>query len=278
MYYLLINPLSKSGSNPKQVKKVHKFFAKKGIETEDRDIITISKNVDSYVNSLKEEDVVVIVGGDGTLHYFSNVVRNIQKKNRIFLYKGGTGNDFSREFKGNLIEITDIIRDVPTFDVGNGPETFLNCTGFGIDGDVCNMVNGDAKSKKGINYFKSAVHLFKNFKQFDVDATVDGVEYRFKKVWFVTVMNGKNFGGGMKLSPKSNRFDDEMELCMVHSVNLFVLLLIFPLIFIGKHMWFKKVGIECIKGKEFKLVASTPQTLQSDGEVTIGVKEFTCKR
>ena len=105
MYYLLINPLSKSGSKPKQIKKLHKFFAKQGIETEDEDIITISKNVDSYVNSLKEDDVIVIVGGDGTLHYFSNVVKNIQNKNKIYLYKGGTGNDFSREFKGNLIEI-----------------------------------------------------------------------------------------------------------------------------------------------------------------------------
>jgi diacylglycerol kinase family enzyme len=88
------------------------------------------------------------------------------------------------------------------------------------------------------------------------------------------VQNGRYFGGGMKITPSSNRRDREMELCVIHSVNFFKLLLIFPLIFLGKHMWFKQVGISVVKGKHFILKADIPQAFQSDGEVVKDVREF----
>jgi len=278
MHYLLFNPLSKSGSNPKYIKKAERDFQKLGFETHTKDLIEVSKDVKGFAERLTPEDVVVLIGGDGTLHHFSDAIKDIKKDNKIMLYKGGTGNDFSREFKGHIIDISEPIRDVPSFNNNGIDHTFVNGVGFGIDGEVCRVVNASDTSRKGLNYYKSAIKLFTGFKQYDLDVLIDGVEYHFKKVWFATVMNGKHFGGGMKLSPNSDRKDDIMELCMVHSVPLGKLLLVFPLIFIGKHMWFKHLGIECIKGHEFKLVASTPQTLQADGEVTLEVKEFTCKR
>ena len=103
---------------------------------------------------------------------------------------------------------------------------------------------------------------------------MEGVRHTFKKVWFATIMNGKYFGGGMKLSPTSNRDDDVLEAYIIHSLGILKLLCVFPLIFIGKHLWFKKLGISVLKGRNFELYANEAQVLQSDGEVTNGVKSF----
>ena len=280
MYYVLYNPLSKSGKDPKVFKKLEKLFKKMGVEHQLLDILEVSNNKEHYIEIIHRTDSVVLVGGDGTLHYFADAIRFITTNGiKMYLYRGGTGNDFGREFKEKLIYISEIVNDLPIFSSDKDKEqTFLNCTGFGIDGEVCHMVNKDEKAKKGINYFKSAIHLFKTFKRFNLEVTVDGVVHEYKNVWFATIMNGKHFGGGMKLNKIGDRFDKTMELYIVHKVSVGKILLIFPLIFLGWHMAFKKVGIELLKGNEFYLKADSPQVLETDGEVTLNVSEIKAKR
>ena len=87
-------------------------------------------------------------------------------------------------------------------------------------------------------------------------------------------MNGKYFGGGMKLSPNSDRGDNVLELFVIHTLGFWKLLCVFPLIFLGKHLWFKYLGISILKGREFIFEANAPQVLQSDGEVLNGIKNF----
>jgi len=279
MHYIIYNPLSKSGNNPKVIKKVQNYLDKKGLEHELLDVLDVSQKKEEFVEKIHRTDTLILVGGDGTLHYFSDGIKDIQTNGlKMYFYRGGTGNDFGRKFKDRFIDITEIVKDLPSYNISGKEELFLNCTGFGIDGAVCNMIDGNTKSKKGLNYFKSAIHLFKNFKPFDLEVEVDGVLHRYKNVWFSTVMNGKFFGGGMMLNPKGNRFDQEMELYVIHTVKLAKLLLIFPLIFIGKHLAFRKVGIDVVKGKEFRLKASRPQIFESDGEVKLDVQEMIVKR
>lgn len=277
MYYILFNPLSKNGASSKNVNKLEKYLQKKNFEYATFNLIDVSQNVSEFIKKLNPEDVIVIIGGDGTLHRFVNGIQGLTISNRIMLYKGGTGNDFSREFKGKLIDITDKIHNLPSFSVFEDRELFLNCTGFGVDGSVCKMVNDAMDSKKGIHYFKNAISLFKKYERYDLEVEVDGVRHLLKNVWLATVMNGKYFGGGMCLSPDSNRFDSVMELYVIHSVSFWKLILIFPLIFVGKHMWFKQVGITKLVGKKFTLKASRDLVFQSDGEVASGVNQFTCE-
>jgi diacylglycerol kinase family enzyme len=278
MYYILYNPLSSNGASLKQLEKLEKLLAKKGVECASIDIIEVSKRVEEFATKLDPSDSVVVVGGDGTLHYFANSIRNISNTNDIYLYKGGTGNDFSREFKGQkLIKITDYIRNLPLVTIDGKEEVFVNGCGYGVDGEVCVLVNSSSEKKKGIQYFKNAVSTLKGFNRYDLEIEIDGVRHTYKNVWFSTITNGKYFGGGMKVSPTSDRNDGVLEAIIIHSVSFPVLLFIFPFIFIGKHFWFKSVGITLLRGKTFKLAASRPLVYQTDGEVTEGVQEFSVK-
>lgn len=275
VYYILYNPLSSNGSSLKVAESLGKKLAKAGKEYQIEDLLIISNDVEAFVKGIYPTDPVILIGGDGTLHRFSNYIYGKNIPNPLYLYKAGTGNDFSREFKKeHLINIKKALERLPKYRALGKEEYFLNCTGFGVDGEVCSLVNNTKVKKKGINYLQNALKTFKNFKHYDLEVTVDGVRHTFKKVWLATVMNGNYFGGGMKLSPYSNRFDDVMECYVIHHVPFFKLIFIFPFIFIGKHLWFKSVGITCLKGHKFNLKASIPETFQSDGEVMIGVSEI----
>ena len=275
MHYILFNPLSSNGTSKKHVEKIEELLKSESHEYEIIDLVEAAKNIDAYSSKIHRDDTMIIVGGDGTLHRFVNGIRHIQNNSKVLLYRGGTGNDFSRDFpKQMLIDITERIKNLPTVTVNGNEELFLNGCGFGVDGEVCLMVNDKNNKKKGLNYFKSAIMLLKNFKQYNLELEIDGVRHSYKKVWFTVINNGKYFGGGMKITPSSDRDDRILEACVIHSVTFFKILLIFPLIFIGKHMWFKHVGISVIKGQKFKATASKEQVFQTDGEVLTGVKEF----
>ena len=275
MNYILYNPLSSNGTSQKHVHIIENILKKDNKEYEVIDLVEAAKNIELYAKKIHRNDTMIIVGGDGTLHRFVNGIKYIQNNSKVYLYRGGTGNDFSRDFpKEKLIDITEKIQNLPTVTINGNEELFLNGCGFGVDGEVCLMVNDKANKKKGLNYFKSAIMLLKRFKCYDLEMTVDGVRHTFKKVWFTVVNNGKYFGGGMKITPMSDRNDRILEACVVHSASFWKILLIFPLIFIGKHMWFKHVGITVIKGQNFKVSANAPQVFQTDGEVLKDVQEF----
>lgn len=277
MYYILYNPLSSNGKSIEVMEKLKTKLTKDGSLCKDLDIIEVSKDIDAFLKQITKEDKVVILGGDGTLHYFVNGIRNIEYENEIFLYKGGTGNDFSREFKNKeIINISSYVKNLPTYKINNCEQNqvFINGVGFGLDGAVCCGVNDSGTKKSGLAYIKNLLSIIKKFPRYDLEVWVDGVRHTYKKVWLSTVTNGKYFGGGMKISPTSDRTDDVLEMYVIHSVSFTKLLCIFPLIFIGKHMWFKKVGISLIKGRNFKLISSHPLPFQSDGEVVVDVTEF----
>lgn len=254
MKIILFNPLSNNGKSKKTLNKLIKKLNKKNDKYE---IYDITKNNIEDIEYIIDDEFIVI-GGDGTLHKLLVEFINNNIQNKVYLFKGGSGNDFSRDFKDKLIDITTYITHHPK--VNNIP--YLTSAGFGVDGEVCYNVNNDTKS----NYYSVAVKTIKKFKPFDLKVTVDDKIYEFKNVWFSTVMNGRFIGGGMKLSPKSSRLDDDVEVVVAHNMGVFKLLRLFPTIFIGKHIWFKK-NVFIAKGKHVVLEASTNQTIQSDGEI-----------
>ena len=280
MHYILYNPLSSNGKSKESIKKIEKLINKKEGEYEALNIIEVSKDIDSFTSKLNEEDQVIVVGGDGTLHHFANSIRNITNKNEIFLYKGGTGNDFGREFKNKkLINITEYVRNLPICKVNDKYDfVFLNCSGFGFDGAVCAGVNENNGKKSGLAYIKNVLSLIKNSPRYDLEVEVDGVKKTYKKVLFTEICNGKYFGGGMKLSPKSDRKDDKLEFYVVYKMGFAKVLCVFPFLYLGKHMWFKRWGIDRLEGKHFHLKANFEQPFQSDGEVILGVDEIEITR
>ncbi|NLN50620.1 MAG: hypothetical protein GX149_03230 [Acholeplasmataceae bacterium] len=269
-YIILHNPLSKRGKNIKIVNKIEKRLRKNNHEVEVGSILEV-KDVSSYIDSLNPEDKIIVVGGDGTLHYLANQLQDYEIKNDIFVVrKAGTGNDFVRSIKtrDHLIRINDYLVNLP-YDVvkenAGQKRYFLNSIGIGLDAYVANLVNESGDRKGKWTYFKSVIKTFIKFKPFQLTAKYNGEEETFKKAWFAVVANSPYFGSGMKVSPKSERFDDKIELVVVSGVNKLGLFLIFPFIYLGWHTIFKR-WVKIVSAKEINIVCEQDQYVQYDGE------------
>lgn len=268
MHYILFNPLSSRGKSKRYLKKIEKRLNKQATKYE---VINVLENpFSSLKEQLTNEDTLIFFGGDGTIHILLNEVINSGLKLSVYVYKAGSGNDFFRDYKGKIVNLTDLIPTFPHIKYEGYEEVFINGVGSGIDAAVCNAHGIGAKG----SYLSQAIKLFMGFKKFSIRVEIDNNEIlEFDDAWFVTVQHGRFFGGGMKLSPKSKRDDGTFEVCIIHKVKLPLLLLIFPFIFLGWHMIFKSVGIKIIKAKHVKIETSFPM-LQRDGEVYHGVKSF----
>lgn len=277
--YVLYNPYSANGKGYELAKKL------KSIVSDNLVYISIIKITDfeQFLNMTNGEDII-ICGGDGTLNNFINKIRGIKYKNNILYYSTGSGNDFYNDvFKGKGEGphlINDFIKDLPIVIVNGKEYSFLNNVGFGIDG--YSAYKGDIHKKnsdKPVNYTKIALKgLLYDYKPTNAIITIDGLEYKYKKVWCAPTMNGRCYGGGMFMAPYQNRLNSDraVTLVVVHGSIKLKVITAFSTIFSGKHIKFKK-NVKMFLGHDIKVEFDRPVPLQIDGETILNVKEYTVK-
>ena len=282
MNYLFFNPSAKNGKAAEDLQLI-----KKTLDGQDVEIYAVT-DIDDYVSvidKIQPEDIVYIVGGDGTLNRFINDSTNLRILGDIFFYSAGTGNDFKHDVDPDnslyRIRLNDYIRNLPTVTVGGVTYKFINGIGFGIDGYCCETgdklreENLKRKYPKPINYTKIAIGgLLFHYKPKNATVTVDGKSFEFKKVWLATVMNGRYYGGGMMAAPDQdrNRQDGKVSVVVFHNVGKLLALLIFPSIFSGQHTKYKK-HMTILEGNSF----DRPTPLQIDGETVSDVTGYSVR-
>ena len=279
MKYILYNPLANNRHVRVELTRL------KNIINEKKCFVNITKtDVKELYLRLKDNDEIVLCGGDGTLHNFINEIYDVRRNIMINYYKTGNGNDFARDvkdsFNGKFVALNPFINRLPKAFIKGKEYRFINNVGFGLDGYCCE--EGDKikkKSHKKVNYSLIALKgLLYDYKPTNATVTVDGLNLRFKKVIMAPVMKGKYYGGGVKIAPKQNRLDekDYVTLVVVHDVSKLRALTVFPLIFSGKHIKYKDI-VTIIKGNNIKVEFDRPSPLQIDGETVRNVSWYEVK-
>lgn len=298
--YFIINPQARNGYSKKVWEEVEKelvahnisfraFFSEAcGHATE------IARTIKGELAG--NEATLIVVGGDGTFHEVMNGIvgaRNIH----VGFIPSGSGNDFRRGYdvpKDPISALNFAIersKHAPTFvDVGEivdgkGKKThFINNMGVGFDALISKEANASS-IKKMLNkislgnliYAYFVIQKVFSFKRADVTLTVDGVEYSYKKAWFVTIANQPFYGGGMKIAPQASPVDGEFNITVVQQLSRIKFLLVFLSVFWGGHVSFKEV--KSFVGKDISIQSNIPLYVHADGEcigetpVAIKVKE-----
>lgn len=281
MNYLFFNPSAKNGKAAEDLQLI-----KKTLDGQDVEIYAVT-DIDDYVSvidKIQPEDIVYIVGGDGTLNRFINDSMNLRILGDIFFYSAGTGNDFKHDVDPDnslyRIRLNDYIRNLPTVTVGGVTYKFINGIGFGIDGYCCE--EGDrqrAAGKQEINYSAIAVKgcLFR-FKPYGADITVDGETRHYNKVWLAPTMFGKYYGGGMKVAPEQDRNNPQHTVTsvVIHGTGRLKTLIRFAKIFSGEHTKYTDM-VDIRTGHEVRVIFDRPCALQIDGETVKNVTEYTVR-
>ena len=275
MHYILFNPLSNGGTCITRAEEIKTKFINENKEVTSISLLEI-EHIQEFLNSLNEEDIIVLVGGDGTLYHIANEIAGYEVHNKVLLAKAGTGNDFYRDVKDEeedgFVRIDEYITNTPKVEINEKTLRFNNSCGMGVDGDICERTN-KSKRKGAINYFYNCLRAVLSFKKYTLNIKIDGEEKEFEKTWFTVVMQGKYFGGGMKVAPDQDRKTDELTVVVVHKVCVPLLICILPTIYSGKHVKFKKY-VKVFKGKEIEIKASRPQWVEFDGDITPNITEL----
>ncbi len=274
--YVLYNPLSGNGRGEKSVNYV-KLPEGDAVFLDVTEISDYSK----FFDNLEKDDRVVICGGDGTLNRFINDTEKIDIKNDVLYLAAGSGNDFLNDINlkpTNMpVKINEYIKNLPMLTVNGKSYRLVNGAGYGLDGLCClEKEKAQKKGKKG-NYALIALKcILYAFKPRKATVCVDGVEYKYSRVWMTSAMFGRYFGGGIPIAPIQDRNNSDgcLSVIVAHNLNKLRIILLFLSIFKGNHIKYKKY-VALHKCHEVTVKFDVPSPLQIDGEVIPDVQSYT---
>ena len=241
MFGIIINPASGGGKNREIADKITAMLAERGEEA--RVFATECVGDGDHQARLALEsgcDAVVCVGGDGTLSEVVDAMANSGKT--LYIVPNGTGNDFARAFglpKDPLEAFAaQLDGEDSMIDCGglNG-RAFLNVSGSGFDVEVLRKTEELKAIYPGEQaYTKAVLAVLGSYKAFEAEISIDGGAFKPCKATIVEVANGRYFGGGMLVAPKSSFTDGLFDVVIVDRVPSMLIPFLLPLFKLGIHV------------------------------------------
>jgi len=144
-------------------------------------------------------DLIIILGGDGTVHTAINSIAPLEKRPVLAILPGGTSNDFSRTLNTSQ-KLDEAARSlvqgkIVPVDIGKTNENFfLNFWGIGLVSDTSKNVDETQKANLGVlSYFMSTLRTIREAESFTYEIQADG-EKREGEAVLIFVLNGRFVG------------------------------------------------------------------------------------
>lgn len=306
MYYIIVNPASKSGKGAKIWSIIEPVLIQKEIEYRvffSREAGHVIKLVHELSASLLNDTSdfilnLIVLGGDGTLNETLQGISDFDRV-RLGYIPTGSSNDLARDLhfpKDPLKVLENILTCEKTTAMDLGCLTYdqfsdelsrqhsntdtskryfaVSC-GIGFDAAVCeealaskfkNLLNKIGLGK--LTYLTIALKQLIKAQKITCTITLDdGSSIYLPKFLFVACMNHQFEGGGFKFCPGADSSDGILDICTVGNIPKWLILMALPTAFFGKHYLFK--GIEHYTAAEIHLETSSPLWVHTDGEVTM---------
>lgn len=267
-YLFILNPIAGNG----KAKAAKPIIEETMMENQlDYEIVFTSKPKEATSISLSYQyDVVVAVGGDGTINEV--IAGLIERQDRVLgIIPAGTGNDLSRSLNipFNTKDALELILNGEPQKIRVGESnghSFINISSVGFDVDVLvNVENIKKKVKSKFSYVLGVIYTLFKFKKRKVTIDIDGTIYH-RNLLLLAFGNGKFYGGGMMILPYADPYDDFLHVCLVKDISNMRALTLFPVIFKGNHLKYTEY-VEIYKAKYIKVTNDSPFMLNVDGEV-----------
>lgn len=279
-HLFIINPEAGKGRSLEYIERIKNYFK----NVDENYYIEVTKYpghatelVRSYT-ALKDYRVYA-VGGDGTLNEVLNGI--VGTGSVLAVIPCGSGNDFVKSIIGEDpiedIFISTLRGKEKYIDLGRvNDRYFINISSVGFDSEVvysANMVKKFKYITGPTAYILGILITLFKFKFIKTTITIDGVKFD-KEILLAAIANGRCYGGGVKISPKSDINDGIFDLCVVDKVSKLKIFLLFPKAIKGTHENIKQVSF--YKGRNISIVSREEFVLNIDGEL-IKEKEVNCE-
>ncbi len=266
-FQFIINPSAGPGQYKKIIRVIDKTLSHSDLQYDIKVLQYKGEAVSIAKEAADAYDVVVAVGGDGTINEVLSGIINTQAI--LGIIPAGTGNGFARAI-GLPLRIKKACKvlvagHVKNMDVGtaNG-RYFLGTAGIGFDALISRFAGKKLGPLRGMwLYFVAGILVFHRFKPQLMNVEIDS-EMIEVKPFVVAIANTKRYGGRALIAPSAEPDDGLLDVCIIRRLGVYRLLRHLPKLFNGRHTRLSEVTMH--KGKNITINASEPIPLHVDGE------------
>jgi YegS/Rv2252/BmrU family lipid kinase len=225
-------------------------------------------------------DMVIAIGGDGTVHEVVNGLMQVPEKKRpIFgIVPVGSGNDFAHAIglpaKPDVALVHALRGEPKPVDLGmlsdetGRKEYFDNTLGIGFDA-VVTIRSHKLPVVRGFLMYLTAViqTIILNFNPMQLHVETDTETWDLPTL-MLTLCNGSREGGGFLVAPQARNDDGLLEYATIRKVSRLMMFRLVPEVMKGTHGRFKQVRM----GTFHKMTLSSDRALyiHADGEIFTG--------
>lgn len=306
MYYIIVNPASKSGRGARIWSIIQPVLDKRDIEYK----VFFSARAGHVIKLVRDLSVsvlgrnsgavlkLILLGGDGTLNEALQGISDFSRV-QIGYIPTGSSNDMARDLKlpKSPLEVLEhilscqnpVLMDLGclTYEQISGEFSrqhsqeaerrryFAVSSGIGFDAAVCeealtsafkNILNKIGLGK--LTYLSIALRQLIKAPKITCSITLeDGQQISLPKFLFVAAMIHPYEGGGFQFCPGADSKDGLLDVCAVGDIPKWLVLIALPTAFTGDHYRFN--GIDRYQASLIHLETSAPLWVHTDGEVTM---------
>jgi diacylglycerol kinase (ATP) len=211
-------------------------------------------------------EVIVAVGGDGTVNEVASAIAGTETTLGIMPY--GSGNGLSR-FLGIPMDAAGALKTmnlgrVISIDAAkmNG-QWFFNMAGMGFDAHISHVFAHGSKKRGFFSYFKSSLQEIAQYSSKTYEIEIDGVK-RNSEAFMLSMANSSQYGNNAHVSPHASVQDGLLDVCIIKPFPLWR----FPEM--GLRMFTKTADsskyVEIIQGRQIHIIRKNEGPIHLDGE------------
>jgi YegS/Rv2252/BmrU family lipid kinase len=216
---------------------------------------------------LTGKDLLLIFGGDGTLHSLLPAV--VKWNVPVGVLPSGTANVLARELgiPRNVEKAVEVLHTGKPRRIclGRSQDRFFHLmAGVGLDGYIIGQTSPRLKKIMGVGaYWLAGWRHFWNapLSRFDVD--IDGVVHQAS---FAVISNCRYYGGHLSITPRASLFENCLDVCLFTSINRSRFLTYLYGVSRGTHLSFSDVVYS--KASSVRIEGAPGIPVQMDGELS----------
>jgi diacylglycerol kinase (ATP) len=245
-------------------------------------------------------DAILVFGGDGTIH--RHLAQLVELNLPVLTVPCGSGNDFARAL--TMSSVNDAIaawrgfcsgaQNVKTVDLGviaalaacqtvplkdslrcSMPGThhyFCSVGGVGLDAATARRSDHLPRWLRGHGgYALSLPGALSRFtaQRVKISLPIAGQPDQFevhddRVVMLTAFANTRAYGGGMKIAPRAQMDDGQLDICVIRKMGKLKLFCLFPTVYFGRHLNVRQV--DYFQASRLRLETEVPLEVYADGE------------
>ena len=225
--------------------------------------------------NLENKDLLIVCGGDGTLH--EAIPEAVKWQVPVALLPAGTTNVLARELgiprdperalslvpQRKLQKIHLGQASLPQARLSQAGRYFHLMAGIGFDGDVISRTGQHMKKTLGMAAYWLVAHV--SLLKYPMTPFELSLEGEVHQGTFAVIGNARNYGGELHLTPKASVQENCLDVCLFTSQQRWRYLLYLWGVLSGRHLRYPDVLYR--KVQHLKVSSDRPVPIQMDGEL-----------